>query len=156
VIFVNEATALRPMEDNDYPFVVDSWLKSFQFSKNRRHCEPSTFAKCHYPIVRYLLEQSPRRVVACDPQAPENIQGWCVGDYRNDRLPVVHFCYVRQGFLEVGLQVLLFNAVTSGAKKVVLSHLCPVLDGGVTGADTEVLFDPYSIYLREPPEKKEQ
>lgn len=135
------------MDAGDLPFVIDSWLKTFQFSKNRRHAERDAFFKCHYPVVRYLLEQSPRRVVACDPEVPDNIQGWAVGDIRNDRLAVCHYCYVREAFSGLALEQLLFSAVTGGAKKVVVSHLCKSLDGN-TG-DTEIVFDPYSIVLRE-------
>lgn len=148
MIRVNEATALRPMVDGDLPFVVDSWLKTFQFGKNRRHCDRGNFFRCHFPVVRFLLERSSRRVIACDPENPDNIQAWCVGDVRNDRLPIVHYCYVRESFQDQPLAPLLFNAVTGGAPKVILSHLCPALDGQ-TG-EVEVLFDPYSIVLRDP------
>jgi hypothetical protein len=157
VIRVNDATAIRPMGDSDMPFIVDSWLKSFQFGKNRRHAEPGSFAKLHFPVVRHLIENSPRRLIACDPDAPENIQGWALADIRADRLPVVHYVYVREAFKDVGLTPLLFSAVTGGAKKVILSHLAPALeDHDNLIRDVEVVFDPYSIVLRQPPEQEKK
>lgn len=154
MIQINDATCIRPMVEGDLPFVVDSWLKTFQFSKNRRQCDRQAFFRCHYPIVRFLLEKSPRRVVACDPAIEDNIQAWAVGDIRSDRVPVVHYCYVREAFADVGLETLLFGAVTGNAPKVIVSHLCPALDGK-TPDGVEVFFDPYSIVLREPPAPQE-
>lgn len=150
MIVVNEATAIRAMRDEDFPFIFGSWLKSFQFSKNRRHCKKGTFARCHTPIIALLLSRSPRRLVACDPEHEGNIQGWIIGDTRDDGLPVVHYCYVREAFNGLGLERLLFNAVTGGAPRVVVSHLFTACDG-----TADIMFDPYSIILRSTHEEQE-
>lgn len=113
-----ELVQYRELRDTDAPFVFSSWMRwARQLSPCLRHLPNRVFWSDRHGYrahVEALLAKS-RVLVACDPEQPEVIFGYAVGDPATRTL---HFVYVDRpmrrragGTLPVGIGMSLVEAL---------------------------------------------
>lgn len=99
---------LRAGHAGDHPFVVDSWVKSYQSYVMMRECphcggagriyRGQRFLRGHKRLVREILARGAALLVACMPDDPETILGWaCTED------GVVHYVFTKRDVRRVGI-----------------------------------------------------
>lgn len=93
---------LRDAREDDTGFVIGSWLESHhRGSKLARRVRWADYRDPQRRICRRLLRRGVC-VVACDPEAPDHLHGFALGERAGSRL-VLHFVYVRQTRRRAGL-----------------------------------------------------
>ncbi len=90
------------MKDEDRNFIFNSWLRSFRKS---HYAGPIPY-NLYYDFYQKVIEQILRRdgvevKVAVPEEHPSQIIGYCVLEHGFEK-PVVHYCYVKQGFRGMG------------------------------------------------------
>lgn len=106
---------IRDAQEEDYPFIFNSFLKSYCGPFIRHHggsevVEPTTFFTGFHRVMSSLL--SKRRVlVACPDDSPEVICGWMVGDSLSKKIVVLDFAFVKKDFRDMGIARLLYQAM---------------------------------------------
>lgn len=112
--------AVRDANENDWPFITDSWEKSLVHNQRAR---PSRgwYDRLHLRIAR-LRERGATFKVAFNPRDPGQILGWVCYE-----LPVVHYVFVKQYFRENGVARQLL-ASFAPYQTVLCSEWTPVLN----------------------------
>lgn len=91
------------MTRDDWPFVTNSWLKSYRDSKFARRMRSSIYFEEHGSLVREALARD-AALVACAANVPDEIVGWvCYRPSPAETPLTIHYIYVprryrRQGF----------------------------------------------------------
>lgn len=84
--------AIREGQESDYPFIFNSFLKSFRASPvNENVADKVFFSKTHDKMEDYLNSPDIKMFIACSPSEPNTIYGYIVGT--EDKLI---YAYVKQ------------------------------------------------------------
>lgn len=110
--------------ETDLPFVMRSWMKSFQASRAVVHVHPEIFYTEQRQVIASLLK-SATTLVVCDPEATDVIWGWACGAES-----LIHFIFVKQDFRRMGIGRHLASAVSQvpvleAANRIEFSHWPP-------------------------------
>lgn len=120
---LSEGSAFRHMRDEDLPFVYKSWLKSY-YNVLYKHIEQGHgFYDEYTPVMKQLVAQSNVKLVACDPNNPDVIQAWIVGELQPGQTPVVHYVYTKYVFRRLRLAYKLVQAASMNSSKISCSHI---------------------------------
>jgi hypothetical protein len=117
--------AIRAGRSTDVPFVVKSWLRSY----NQEHIRPEErrcgYWTAHKEVVGDLLMSS-TLLVCHDPEKPpeRDLRGFAVGEARPDAL-VLHYVYTRDGERRKGVARSLVEALRqkTSASTVIVTHV---------------------------------
>lgn len=118
---------LRSGLPSDHPFVVDSWVKSYQSYCLTRDCEHcggagriyrgQRFLRGHKRLIREILARpATALLVACHPEDSDVILGWAVTE-----AGVVHYVFVKRDVRRVGIAKALL-APFLDASQVIYTH----------------------------------
>lgn len=100
---------IRRANDEDIPFIFNSWLKSYKASGP---ISKGVVAAIYYENHHKLIQKIAMRAtvyVACDKNDPTNIYGFMAGEYIEGIL-VIHYVYIKHSFRRLGIAKELFNS----------------------------------------------
>jgi len=100
---------LRPMIEDDLPFLFNSWLKSYRFSHFGEKITTTIYFEDHHKVIDNILKNN-KVVMACNPEDPSQLYGYIVAG-REDDILVLHFIYVKHTFRNMGIGKTLLDAV---------------------------------------------
>ena len=103
------ACRLRPMIEDDLPFLFNSWLKSYRFSHFGEKITTTIYFEDHHKVIDNILKNN-QVVMACSPEDPSQLYGYIVVG-REDDILVLHFIYVKHTFRNMGIGKTLLDAV---------------------------------------------
>lgn len=135
---------LRKSTKDDESFIYSSFLKSFRDSYPIKFVPNSLYFKPQSDIIEFLLSTA-ECLVACFPEDPEQIIGWCLFQPLSDTV-AVHYLYIKNQHrnLHMGLDVI--KEVIGEAKLIVASHMCDNYDKlKYKIPNCKVIYDPFLI-----------
>lgn len=112
--------AVREANENDWPFITDSWEKSLSHNQRERP-NRGWYDRLHLRIER-LRERGATFKVAYNRNDPGQILGWACFEK-----PVVHYVFIKQYFRECGVARQLLADFAS-LRTVLCSEWVPVLN----------------------------
>ena len=95
-----ENCRLRPIIEDDLPFLYNSWLKSYRLSHFAEKVTNTIYFQDHHKLVERILQNS-KVLMACNPSDPSQLYGYVVASSVDDII-VVHFLYVKHTFRNMG------------------------------------------------------
>lgn len=99
---------LRTANEEDIPFIFNSWLKSFRNSNFAKSITSTVYFTEHHKVIRKILETN-QVIIACNEEDPGQIYGWiCAG--KTDGIFTLNYIYVKQPFRNFGIGKQLLNA----------------------------------------------
>lgn len=90
---------IRPSTKEDVSFVMDSWLRSFRKSPYSGVVPRNLYVQVYSECIRQLLARGARLMVACNPEAPEQILGFICYESPG----VLHYVYVKELYRDSGI-----------------------------------------------------
>lgn len=118
--------SFRRITDQDGPFILNSWLKSYRKeSVYGREITAEVFYSNHKDVVLELLARS-KVLVVCNPEYEAQVYGYAVYETRGDAI-VIHFVYVKAPYRELGigkamLAVIQGEHISGGDLPIVATH----------------------------------
>ena len=100
---------IRPMVDEDIPFIFNSWLKSYRFSHFGEKITNTIYFQDHHKVVERIIKNS-KTLIACDPEDSSQLYGYIVAAVEEGIL-VLHFIYVKHTFRNLGIGKTLLDAL---------------------------------------------
>ena len=100
---------LRPMIEDDLPFLFNSWLKSYRFSHFGEKITTTIYFEDHHKVIDKILKNN-QVIMACSPEDSSQLFGYIVAG-REDDILVLHFIYVKHTFRNMGIGKTLLDAV---------------------------------------------
>lgn len=140
---------IRLGKQSDKSFILDSWLKAHKKSHTHRDVPDEIYYHHQEPIINSLLSQS-FVIVACSPQDPDQILGYCIAQPSQGGVCVVHWINVKQVYRKLGIgTVLLSEAKTRCNAKpslpVVMTHISKAYKW--LEEKWEIAYSPYLIAM---------
>lgn len=126
-----EGLTLRPVSQDEYPLIVDSWVRSYSgFSSSDEpdahrksynaqlpfnYMQQWLWFKMHRNMVKNLLDGS-NVAVATLESVPDEVVGWICWQDPTDQFPlVVHYTFVKSHVRRYGVASKMMNMVLSRA-----------------------------------------
>lgn len=110
---------VRPLQESDRPFVLDSWNKSYAQSRTAQRLGPRYYHE-QERIGRWCIAHEPV-LVGADADLPDVVLGWACG-----RPGTVHYVYVASGARKRGIaRLLLGHLLGQDARAVRMTHKPP-------------------------------
>jgi len=100
---------IRPMVDEDIPFIFNSWLKSYRFSHFGEKITNTIYFQDHHKVIERIIKNS-KTLIACDPEDSSQLYGYIVAAVEEGIL-VLHFLYVKHTFRNLGIGKTLLDAL---------------------------------------------
>jgi hypothetical protein len=103
---------IRAVNPDDWPFIINSWLKSFKESSDfAKNIPTDTFFEMHHKIIESILGRtSTCAFVATPTDDPELILGYAVFEKPQNYGAIAHYTYVKRSFNGFGISEKLFLA----------------------------------------------
>ena len=134
---------LRTANDEDLPFIFNSWLKSFRFSPFAEKITSTIYFSDHHKVIENLLKNSVV-MISCNEDDPSQLYGYAVGS-QVDGIFVLHFIYVKHTFRNMGLGKMLldsFGVDTENAS--VFTHFTKASES--LASKYNFVYHPYLMY----------
>lgn len=120
---------VRPMIEEDYNFVIQSWLKSYKH--NSYFCKrirDNIYYKYHHKVITQILARASTSVlIAIDP-VEKVILGYLVTE-KFENKDLVHYAYVKTSFRDLGIGGSLLKESGINPFEVLFSHWTKDTDG---------------------------
>ena len=137
---------LRTANDEDLPFIFNSWLKSFRDSYFARDIPDTIYFADHHKVIERLLKNSVV-MISCNEDDPSQLYGYAVGS-EEDGIFVLHFIYVKYTFRNLGIGTLLLKTFGhTGESASVYTH-CNSLAIRLA-AKYNFVYHPYLMFIEE-------
>jgi ATP sulfurylase len=139
---------IRPYQESDKPFILNSWLKSNRDNYLVRGVSNTIYYEKHHAVVMNLLAVS-NTVVLCDPESPNVVYAYVVFDILPGDILVLHYAYVKQSFRRMHLMRTLVKEILEAEKPIIIfaTH-----DTGHISHDWmrrhDVTYDPYRMFAQ--------
>lgn len=91
----------RYANDEDMPFVFDTWLKSYKKAAHQ-YLDWNNYVTPQLKVINALIARGAQILVACNPDSPEHIFGYIVFEHINS-LPIIHWIYTKFPFRRQGV-----------------------------------------------------
>jgi hypothetical protein len=105
-------------------FIYSSWLNTYsERSEIARRIGSRRFFKMHHGIIERILNDTPRILVIAMREDPNIIFGYLVAKRKTELCPVIHFCFVKPAFREMGFAKLLVRALDWDFNKCFYTHV---------------------------------
>ena len=94
---------IRHWGDEDKPFIMSSWLRSFKSSRYAGPIPNNMYWTVYAQAIEQILDRDGVKVlIACNPEKESQIFGYIVLE-QNHEAPVVHWLYIKQPFRGWGM-----------------------------------------------------
>jgi len=139
---VDASLRFREATENDRPFILDSWLKSYRKgSPEARVVHGLIYYAGQSEMAQTLLKRS-HTLLACDAEHPDEIWAWLCFEVLPTRAAVIHYAYTKSALRRFGLQARLLKVVRGLAPGAAFhTHQTDV--GALVGAKYGSTFNPY-------------
>lgn len=140
---------IRQGTEDDFPFILNSWLKSHCESKILSPYLPrEMYFHLHHPILEAILARPTTKIsMAVNTEDPTLIYGYCVYEILKSA-NVFHYVYVKRAFNGFGIATDLINSMPFKLDNVYVTHLTHV------GRKLAAKYDfTYCFYFLYPVEK---
>ena len=138
-----ENCRLRPLTEEDYPFLYNSWLKSYRFSPFAERITNTIYFEDHHKLIEKIIDNS-KTLIACNPSDPSQLYGYIVAGEEEGVL-VVHFVYVKHTFRNMGIGKTLLDAMGHDKEKAgVYTHHTRMADK--LAAKYNFVYHPYLMF----------
>jgi GNAT superfamily N-acetyltransferase len=95
--------ALRPATEKDWPFILQSWTRTYTNDRKWGPLAPRAVARAvHASILDTLTAEGTEVRIATNPSNPWFIFGYVVFSTRHEH-PLVHWVYVKELYRKVGI-----------------------------------------------------
>lgn len=111
---------VRPVKATDLNFVFDSWMKSWRESKWAGTIPNHLYYETQRTLIEDLIARGAKIYIAYPENREEVILGWACSEEK-DGAAVVHYLYVKDPFLGLGIQERLIS-VLPGSKPGFVTH----------------------------------
>jgi GNAT superfamily N-acetyltransferase len=116
---------IRDGEEDDRPYILSTWLNAFALSRTARMIDRPLYFVEQKKVIERLLTRSRVRV-AVNPEDLNHIFGYIVGEPPFESgIALVHYCYVKSDYRELGIGRRLIRSITEGARRALFTHLPP-------------------------------
>lgn len=92
---------IRMMDENDFGFIKNSWLKSYKDQKEMNKLRMNIFKRYHEPIVKDLIENS-QTFIAYIEDEPEEILSYASIELKPEFL-ISHYIYTKRPYRNMGI-----------------------------------------------------
>ncbi len=136
---------IRPVTNDDVPFIFNSWLRCFRESGLFARSVPNTvYFQNHHKILQKLAKRA-TIYVADNPDDPTQLFGYICAEYI-DNIFVIHFMYVKHDFRKLGIGKALLNSFNHDlATASCCSHLTKMAEKFLLKYN--IVYHPYTIWL---------
>lgn len=120
---------IRPMEDEDLPFVLANWMDShYPNTELSRHDASKNLWKAGYAkVIRHILKNS-STVIMVNSENPMQLIGFCCAEIVSAEKITIHYLFVKQRMRRLGLgKALLDSFRTDLFAHKYLSHACHIM-----------------------------
>jgi hypothetical protein len=133
---------IRTPHEDDFPFIIDSWLHSYQQSQFAQSIRRDIYRKWHRNIILRVLKNAQTRI-ATDDKSSDLIYGYAVFE-QYEEFKIFHYIYIKRPFNHFGISTDLINASPFPIEKgVYASHLTPM--GSWIIEKYQLLYNPYLV-----------
>lgn len=139
-----EKVRIRTMQDKDFNFIINSWLKSYKYSGSAvRRMRDSDYYIAYEPIVKVLIQRSDI-YVACLREEPEVILGYiAVEPAEVGTTDVIHYLLVKDLWQRIGIGKYLLQAADPGPQSY-FTHWTSPMDS--LANKITYRYNPFLIY----------
>ncbi len=112
----------RLVEETDFAFVIDSWIRSYRKRLYGQGISPELYREGQLALIKYLANFC-KVLVACDAKQPMYIVGWACA--RVDKLGVfhLHYIYVKEDYRRHGVgRAIITHLGYREGKPIMASH----------------------------------
>lgn len=102
---------IRQVVQEDYAFVLDSWLKSTRDEKWAGNVPNNMAMAVLQEAVRQLVLRGARILVAANPERSNQIVGWICAEAGREGEKIVHAIYTKRPFRRLGIAKALLDSV---------------------------------------------
>lgn len=113
--------AIRNGNENDEPFIFNSWLRSYINSEDSKHVPKSNYYVGQHKVIEDTLNATNVRV-AHHFEDVNHVLGYIVFEYDEPRKAIVHWLFVKRPFRSYGIARMLWKSVTDDAAMVFHTH----------------------------------
>lgn len=106
----NHDIIYRPAQTEDIPFILDSWLKSWRVCDAAGTIRNDLYYATQRATIEGLIGRGAEFIVASPTNKPEHILGWVCYEH-NPEFALVHYLYVKDPYVRLGLQAELVERV---------------------------------------------
>ena len=140
---MNDQVRLRPLIEDDLPFLFNSWLKSYRVSHFADKITNTIYFEDHHKLIRRILQDS-KVLIACNPSDPSQLYGYVVAG-EEDGILVVHYLYVKHTFRNMGIGKTLLDATGHSTDKAgVYTHHTRMADK--LASKQNFVYHPYLLF----------
>jgi hypothetical protein len=97
---------VRPMREDELPYVIDSWAEGYKHAPAMRALRYADYKALHVPVLRAALARPDTTVMMVDGPIPRRAVGW-LALARWPSIDVVHWVYVARQYRDPDHHVLL-------------------------------------------------
>lgn len=117
-----ESVVVRDYDPDDWNFITNSWLKSFQNSNFARSIDSGTYFKFQQKRIEEVVGNCIVKV-AVSAQDDKQILGYIAYEYGNLVDCIVHYIFVKKTFRGFGIARKLWEDAVTNTAKVYHTHL---------------------------------
>lgn len=99
------------MEPTDKDFVFDSWLKSWRTQRVAGVIPNNLYFDTMRATIENLVARGSTITIACDVVDNDRIYGWICWELTPDKIPVVHYLYVKDVYLRYDVDKVLMAEI---------------------------------------------
>jgi ribosomal protein S18 acetylase RimI-like enzyme len=134
---------LRQADQNDVPFIFNSWLKSYRDSSTAKLVSNTVFFSEHHKLIERIVKHNPV-ILAVNDADPTQIYGYiCAGV--TEGIFTLHYIYVKHNFRNLGIGKALLNAFEHDlATAGIYTHHTKIADK--IASKYNFLYHPYVLH----------
>ncbi len=102
---------IRKAEADDFPLVLDSWIKSVRDSPWAGNVPNNMAMAVLQESLKQLMLRGAKVLVAANPDRPQQIVGWICAEPGRESEKVVHAVYTKRPFRRLGIAKQLLASV---------------------------------------------
>lgn len=142
---------LRTANDEDLPFIFNSWLKSYRFSHFAEKITNTIYFSDHHKVIEKILKNS-IVMISCNEDDPSQMYGYAVGS-QVDGIFVLHFIYIKHTFRNMGLGTMLLESYGFDSDNAsVYTHHTRIAEK--LAAKYNFVYHPYLMFPEDDNDKK--
>lgn len=133
---------IRKANEEDIPFIFNSWLKSYRNSKFAKSITSTIYFTEHHKIIQSIVTKN-EVLIACNNEDPSQVYGYCCAGF-TEGFFTLHYIYVKHSFRGLGIAKVLmskFNHDTSTAS--IYTHHTRVADK--LAPKYNMIYHPYIV-----------
>lgn len=134
---LSNSVHVRQYGEQDYNFILNSYLKSYRISESNRYMDNDLYYASYKKLLDKLLHRA-TCLIACNPEDEDQIFSWILYD-DVDGIPVIHFVYTKYPYRKMKIAKTLLQVAGVKRTSIVCSHI-PIFAHSVKD---KIIFNPF-------------